>query len=117
MLFFTYKSLFESRGKYEANYLNPQLAIIKASSQITQNSKLKDTFKYLKSQAAKKSKKEPVLGELWGILNEKEFEYTGELVDFVIDTNTKNIFIKRLAICESNCYNVSCCNLIIYPRI
>ena len=87
------KSLFESRGKYEANYLNPQLAIIKASSQITQNSKLKDTFKYLKNQAAKKSKKEPVLGELWGILNEKEIEYTGELVDFVIDTNTKNIFI------------------------
>ena len=29
----------------------------------------------------------------------------------------KIIFKKRLAICESNCYNVSCCNLIIYPRI
>ena len=86
------KSLFESRNKFENNYLNPQLAIIKASSQITQNNKLTDTFKYLKSQAAKKSKKEPVLGELWGILNEKE-EYTGELVDFEIDAAAKNIFI------------------------
>ena len=29
----------------------------------------------------------------------------------------KIFFTKTLAICESNCYNVSCCNLIIYPRI
>ena len=31
--------------------------------------------------------------------------------------NCENIFTKRLAICESNCYNVSCCNLIIKPRL
>lgn len=71
---------------------NPQLAIIKASSQITLNNSLKETLKYLKSQAHKKTVKEPVLGELWNIFQNDETKYQGELVDFVIDSNKENIF-------------------------
>lgn len=74
-------------------YQNPQLAIIKASSQITLNNSLKETLKYLKSHANKKQTKEPVLGELWNIMNKKEDnEYNGELLDFEIDSSAKNIF-------------------------
>lgn len=72
-------------------YQNPQLLILKSSSQITINDSLKETLKYLKNQANKKTTKEPVLGELWEIIN-KEDCYNGELVDFEVDYSTRNIF-------------------------
>lgn len=71
---------------------NPQLAIIKASSQISINESLKETLKYLKSRANKKVEKQPTLGELWGIVSQNETEYQGELVDFIIDDSIENIF-------------------------
>lgn len=74
-------------------FVNPQLAILKASNQISANNSLKETLKYLKSQANKKQTKTPVLGELWGLLNENpEAIYNGELVDFQIDESAQNIF-------------------------
>lgn len=72
---------------------NPQLSIIKASSQITLNNSMKETLKYLKSHANRKVNKEPVLGELWNLLELKDDNnYEGELVDFVIDSSARNIF-------------------------
>lgn len=71
---------------------NPQLAIIKASTQISVNNSLKETLKYLKSHAAKKPVKEPVLGELWNIVKEKNDNTENELYDFEIDNSAENIF-------------------------
>ena len=71
---------------------NPQLAIIKASSQITLNNSMKETLRYLKAQSPKKQKKEHVLGELWSIVSESEAEYKGELLDLTFDLNEKNFF-------------------------
>ncbi len=72
---------------------NSQQLILNMSSQVTLNNSLKETLKYLKSQANKKTVKEPVLGELWDIMNKKTIDnYTGELQDFEIDENAKNIF-------------------------
>lgn len=85
------KALFNKATEL-SNIYSPQLAIIKASAQISANGTLKETLKYLKEHATKKAVKEPVLGELWNLLN-NEVEYEGELVDFVIDENAKNIFI------------------------
>lgn len=75
-----------------SNVYAPQLAIIKASAQISANGTLKETLKYLKEKANHKTQKTPVLGELWNLVDNEE-EYKGELVDFVIDENIKNIFI------------------------
>lgn len=72
---------------------NPQLAIIKASSQISINNSLKETLKYLKSHPTKKVTKKPVLGELWNIANDTSKDYSNnELYDFEIDNSVKNIF-------------------------
>ncbi|MCM1003868.1 MAG: hypothetical protein NC408_05935 [Candidatus Gastranaerophilales bacterium] len=71
---------------------NPQLSIIKASSQISVNNSLKETLKYLKSHAAKKPAKEPVLGELWNIAQAKDDNSENELYDFEIDNSVENIF-------------------------
>ena len=74
---------------------NTQLAILKASNQISSNSTLNETLKYLKSHAYKKVVKKPVLGELWETFissNDSEENYNGVLCDFVIDSNLKNIF-------------------------
>ena len=74
-------------------FVNPQLAILKAANQITANNSLKETLKYLKTQANKKVQKNPVFGELWNLVNEKNEEaYNGELVDFQIDKYAQNIF-------------------------
>ena len=72
-------------------YHNPQLAIIKASSQISMNNSLKETLKYLRSQANQKENKKHILGELWDTIKD-ETEYTGELLDFEINIYAKNIF-------------------------
>ena len=79
------------------SYVNPQLSVIKAATQISVNSTLNETLKYLKSHANNKSIKKPVLGELWNILSannesSEENPYKGELYDFKIDDNVKNIF-------------------------
>ncbi len=72
---------------------NPQLSIIKASTQISVNNSLKETLKYLKNHAAKKPAKEPVLGELWNLANSsKEDIENNELYYFEIDNCVKNIF-------------------------
>ena len=77
----------------ETSLNNPQLSIIKASSQISLNNSLKETLKYLKSHANKKIVKEPVLGELWNLFEKREDKtYNGELIDFEIDLSIKNIF-------------------------
>lgn len=86
------QTIFDSKVKYDSFY-QPQLSIIKASSQISANGNLKETLKYLKSRANKKPAKEPVLGEIWNLFNKDENfnEYTGELINLEIDLS-KNIF-------------------------
>lgn len=77
---------------FKSDFHNPQLSVIKASTQITLNDSLKETLKYLKSHANKKVDKTPVLGELWSIIEKENNNYEGELADLVIDTSCKNIF-------------------------
>ncbi len=87
------KTIFDADKQVKELYSNPQLAVIKASSQITMNNTLKETLKYLKSHANQKITKEPVLGELWEKLNStNEDAYKGELIDFQIDDTAVNIF-------------------------
>lgn len=86
-------TIFNTSNRGGDFYINPQLAILKASSQISMNSNLKETLKYIKSQAHKKQTKQPVFGELWNSLNETELHNENELLEFEIDNNAKNIFI------------------------
>lgn len=79
------------------SYVNPQMAVIKASTQISLNATLSETLRYLKSHSNKKTAKKYVLGELWNIIStnneaSEENPYKGELYDFEIDKNAKNIF-------------------------
>lgn len=84
---------FVEQALFTNDSYNSQLAILKASSQITLNNSMKETLKYLKSQANKKVNKKPVLGELWKLLELKDEEgYAGELIDFEIDSSAQNIF-------------------------
>ena len=76
---------------------NSQYSILSASTQITLNNSLKETLKYLNSHANKKVAKKPVLGELWEIFSatnesSEQNPYKGELIDFEINLNQKNIF-------------------------
>ena len=71
------KTLFNYNNQLKDVYTNPQLSVIKASTQISINNSLKKTLQYLKEQAAKKAPKEPKFGEL---------------CDYQIDKNVKNIF-------------------------
>lgn len=91
------KTLFNSDVQLRELYTNPQLSVIKASTQISINNSLKETLKYLKNHANKKSVKAPVLGELWNIFSSnneasEKNPYKGDLYDFEIDKNAKNIF-------------------------
>ncbi len=87
------KTIFDGDRQLKELYTNPQLAVLKASTQISVNNSLKETLKYLKDHANKKPVKKPVLGELWEICqNSDEKSYNGELCDFLIDKNVKNIF-------------------------
>ena len=91
------KTLFNNDAVLREVYTNPQMSVLKASTQITLNESLKETLKYLKEHANRKVTKEPVLGELWNIFtaNNEASEknpYHGELYDFEIDKNAKNIF-------------------------
>jgi len=73
-------------------YSNAQLAILKASSQITLKGTLKETLKYLKNNPVKKANKEVVLGELWRIFTENANNEYNEFVDLEIDYSAENIF-------------------------
>ena len=82
---------------FEKQEINPQLSIIKASTQISVNNTLKETLKYLKSHANQKVHKTPMLGDLWNVFSanneaSEQNPYKGELIDFKIDNNAKNIF-------------------------
>ena len=48
------KTIFDN----DKQYINPQLSVIKASTQITINNSLKETLKYLKAHANRRVKKE-----------------------------------------------------------
>ena len=69
-----------------------EIDILKLSSQITMNESLKETLKYLKTKNKEKTNKKAILGELWNTINSEE-DYCGELVDFVVDSSLKNIFV------------------------
>lgn len=94
------KTLFNYDNQLKDVYTNPQLSVIKASTQISINNSLKETLKYLKEQAAKKELKELKelkFGELWNIIStgnnaSEKNPYKGELCDYQIDKNIKNIF-------------------------
>ncbi len=91
------KTLFNNDSQIREAYINPQMNVLKASTQITLNESLKETLKYLREHANKKENKKPVLGELWNIFEtnnsaSEQNPYRGELYDFVIDKNVKNIF-------------------------
>ncbi len=91
------KTIFEGDRQMKDLYTNPQLSVIKASTQISINNTLKETLKYLKAHANEKRHREPVFGELWNILAmdnqaSENNPYQGELYDFQIDKNAKNIF-------------------------
>ena len=92
------QTLFNQDNQIKDLYINPQLSVIKASTQISLNNSLKETLKYLKEQATKKNSKEPKFGELWNIISvennaSEKNPYKGELSDFQIDKNVKNIFV------------------------
>ena len=76
--------------------LPSQQYVLMASTQITVNNNLRETLKYLRTRG-RKIKKEHVFGELWQILNteneqSEKIPYQGDLIDFEIDSNKKNIF-------------------------
>ena len=91
------KTLFNNDIALKEAYTNPQISVLKASTQITLNKSLNETLRYLKEHANKKAVKQPALGELWNIFTtnndaSEKNPYKGELYDFVIDKNAKNIF-------------------------
>lgn len=91
------KTLFNYNETLKEVYTTPQMSVLKASTQITLNESLKETLKYLKEHARKNDNKKPVLGELWNIFEtnnnaSEQNPYRGELYDFEIDKNAKNIF-------------------------
>lgn len=85
------ETIFDNKRTYTDMYSNSQLSIIKASTQISVNSSLKETLKYLKSHANKKEAKKPILGELWNMYTETNNNET-EIFEFKIDENIENIF-------------------------
>lgn len=69
---------------------------VSTAAQVALNNSLRETLNYLKNRVNEKKKKY-VLGELWDefISNQNENDaesYCGELYDFEIDKNLKNIF-------------------------
>ncbi len=91
------KTIFDSSQQIKEVYTNPQLAVLKASTQISLNGTLKETLKYLKTHAKKQEVKEPVFGELWNIFSannqaSEKNPYQDTLYTFEIDMNAKNIF-------------------------
>ncbi len=90
-------TLFNNNAVQKEAYTNSSMSVLMYSTQITLNESLKETLKYLKEQSNKKVVKEPVLGELWDIFNannelSEKNPYKGELCDFEVDKNARNIF-------------------------
>lgn len=85
-------TIFASSNNTSNNYINPQLAILKASSQISLNNNLKETLKYLKTHAQKKNSNTRTFGELWNSFVDEKNEYSPELLNFEVDPSLKNIF-------------------------
>lgn len=86
-------AIFDTAKSQLSNIYAPQLAIIKASSQISMNTPLKETLKYLKNSTNKKALKKAKLGEFWELFNNTaQEEYEGELIDLIINPNKDNIF-------------------------
>lgn len=73
------------------SYSDAQRSILKASSQISLSANLKETLKYLKSHPVKKVEKEPVLGELWNLFENKASK-SDDIIELDIDYSAKNIF-------------------------
>ena len=73
-------------------YSNAQLAILKASSQISINGTLKETLRYLKNNPVKKVHKEAVLGELWNLFTNNTNTEFSDITDWEIDYSAENIF-------------------------
>ena len=91
------KTLFNYDNQIKEAYTNPQLSIIKASTQISVNNSLKETLKYLKEQASTQKTKKIKFGDIWNIFSvennaSEKNPYKGELFDYTIDKNIKNIF-------------------------
>lgn len=88
------KTIFNTNNQLKEVYTNQQLAVIKASAQVSMNESLKETIKYLKNHAKKQPTKEPVLGEIWNLTSKlkEDAPYEGELSDYEIDSSLKNIF-------------------------
>ena len=79
-------------GSESSVYSNAQLAILKASSQISINGTLKETLKYLKNNPIKKTNKSVVLGELWELFTQTENDKPSDMPDWEIDYSAENIF-------------------------
>ena len=88
------KTIFNTDNQIKEVYTNQQLAVLKASAQVSMNESLKETIKYLKQHASKQAPKKPVLGEIWDLTSKlkEEKPYEGELSDYEIDSSLKNIF-------------------------
>lgn len=87
------ETIFNNKRAYTDMYSNSQLSIIKASTQISLNSSLKETLKYLKSHSNRKVEKQAVFGEIWNSFSENtNNQETVELFEFEIDENVENIF-------------------------
>ncbi len=87
------KAVFDTRS----NALKTQFTVLNSSAQITLNNSLKETLKYLRAHANETKHKKYVLGELWNVFSanneaSEKNPYRGELYDFEIDKNVKNIF-------------------------
>lgn len=81
-------SIFNSDSRI---YSNAQLSILKASSQISISSTLKETLNYLKKHTVKKQVNTPVFGELWDILSDNK-DTSIDIIELDIDYSAKNIF-------------------------
>ncbi|MCQ2743687.1 MAG: hypothetical protein MJ230_02680 [bacterium] len=81
-------SIFNSDSRI---YSNAQLSILKASSQISISSTLKETLNYLKKHPVKKQVNTPVFGELWDILSDNK-DTSIDIIELDIDYSAKNIF-------------------------
>ena len=94
------KTLFEGDRLLKEQYTNPQLSVLKASTQISINNTLKETLKYLKSHAKKETKKTPVFGELWNIASannqaSEKNPYQNELYEYQIDKDNLRHLCRR----------------------
>ena len=80
------KSVFNNKLEQDS-----QIKLLNTQAYIAMNTSLKETLKYVKNNSVKKQKKTFILGELKERLDLNQ-EYSGELLNFEIDSSIKNIF-------------------------